>query len=227
MAASGQYEIVVPERRGALRKAGRHSARVRFLRLALIAGAGLGTAVVTIIALFDPFKHLPISFSVEQVKLNGTRITMEKPKLTGFRKDGRAYQVVATTGVQDLLDTNVTDLTGVKVKVGMADDTTLRVTAGNGVHDSLHDTMRLRDNVHILNASGYEFFMKSMSMDFKSGNIVTDEPATLRVNGAKIDADRMNITDNGHKVTFEGGVKSVIDQDSTENSVGAVTSDEE
>jgi len=69
--------------------------------------------------------------------------------------------------------------------------------------------------------------MKSMSMDFKTSDIVTDEPATLLLNGAKFDSDRMSITDNGHKVTFEGSVKSVIDQDSTDTSVGALTSAEQ
>lgn len=226
MASSQRYEIVIPERGNALRKADRHSARVRFLRRAIIIAASTGTALITIIALFDPLKHLPVTISVEQVKLNGTRVTMEKPKMTGFRKDGRAYQVLAASGTQDILDTNVTDLVGVKVTAGMSDDSLLRVSAGSGVHDSLHDTMRLHDNVHIANASGYEIFMKSMSMDFKSGDIVTDEPATLLVNGAKFDADRMNITDNGHKVTFEGSVKSVIDQNSADGSVGALTSAE-
>lgn len=225
--AGGRYEMVVPRRRDALRTAGRHSARVKFLRRAIVIIATLTTAFVTIIALFDPFKHLPVSITVSSVKLNGTQVTTMDPKITGYRKDGRAYQVIATSGIQDILDTNVTDLVGVKAKITMADDSTARVTAGYGVHDSLHDTIKLRDHVHIMNANGYEFFMKSMSMDFKTSDIVTDEPATLLLNGAKFDSDRMSITDNGHKVTFEGSVKSVIDQDSTDTSVGALTSAEQ
>ncbi len=225
--ASGRYEMVVPQRRDALRTADRHSARVRFLRRAIIIGASVSVLVIGTIALFDPLKHLPVTISVASVKLNGTRVTMEEPKMTGYRKDGRAFEVVATSGIQDLLDTNVTDLIGVKAKIVMGDDSTARVTAGYGVQDSLHDTIKLRENVHIMNATGYEFFLKSMAMNFKSGDIVTEEPATLLVNGMKIDADKMAISDNGHKVTFEGGVKSVIDQNSTDTSVGALTSAEQ
>jgi lipopolysaccharide export system protein LptC len=218
-----RFEIVVPQRRDALRTADRHSARVRFLRRTIIIGAAVTTAFITVIALFDPFKHLPISVSVASVHLNGTRVTTEDPKMTGFRKDGRAYEINASSGIQDILDTNVTDLVGVKAKVVMGDDSTARVTAGYGTHDSLHDTMKLRENVHIMNASGYEFIMKSVTMNFKSNDMVTDEPATLLLNGARFDADRMTISDNGHRVTFEGSVKSVIDQDSTDTSVGALT----
>jgi lipopolysaccharide export system protein LptC len=221
-----RFEIVVPQRRDALRSADRHSARVRLLRRFIIIGAAVTTAFIAVIALFDPFKRLPVSISVASVHLNGTRVTTEDPKMSGFRRDGRAYEIVASSGIQDLLDTNVTDLVGVKAKVVMADDSTARVIAGYGTHDSLHDTMKLRENVHILNASGYEFIMKSVTMNFKSNDMVTDEPATLLLNGARFDADRMSISDDGRKVTFEGSVKSVIQQDSTDRSVGALTSAE-
>ena len=36
----------------------------------------------------------------------------------------------------------------------------------------------------------------------------------------------MNVSDNGHRVTFEGSVKSVIQQDFSDKSVGVVTSAE-
>jgi lipopolysaccharide export system protein LptC len=224
--AGARFEIVVPQRHNALRTASRHSARVRFLRRAIVIGAAVTTAFIAIIAFFDPFKHLPVSISVASVHLNGTRVTTEDPKMTGFRKDGRAYEIIASSGIQDILDTNVTDLVGVKAKVVMGDDSIARILAGYGTHDSLHDTMKLRENVHILNASGYEFLMKSVTMNFKSNDMVTDEPATLLLNGARFDADRMIISDNGHMVTFEGSVKSVIQQDSAETSVGALTSAE-
>jgi len=223
MASTRQYEIFIPERGGALLKAGRHSARVRFLRRVLIIGAALGSVTVGFLAFYDPFKHLPGNFSVDQVTLSGTTVTVTNPKLTGFRHDGRAYQVLADTGQQDILDSNVTDLTGVRIRLKMGDDSDLKVTAGSGRHDSLHDTMQLSGDVHVLNATGYEFFMQSMAMNFKSGEISTEEPAKLLLNGGKVEANKMHISDNGHKVTFEGSVKSVIDQDSTDTSVGSTT----
>jgi len=225
--AGGRYEIVVPQRRNALLKAGRHSARVRFMRRAIIFFAAATTACIAFIALFDPFKHLPISVSVASVRLDGTTVITADPKLTGYRKDGRAYQVEAKSGIQDLLDTNVTNLVGVKAKISLGNDSTARVTADNGTHDSLHDLIKLSGNVQIRNAAGYEFLINSMSMDFKTSDIVTNDHATLLLNGAKFEGDRMSITDNGHKVTFEGSVKSIIDLNSTDTSVGALTSAEQ
>jgi lipopolysaccharide export system protein LptC len=189
--------------------------------------ATVTTVCITIIALFDPFKHLPISISVASVKLDGTRVVTADPKLTGYRKDGRAYQVNATSGIQDILDTNITDLVGVKAKINLGDDSDARVTAAYGRHDSVHDLIQLRGDVQIRNDVGYEFYMNSMSMNFKTSDIITDEHATLLLNGAKFEGDRMSITDNGHKVTFEGSVKSIIDQDSTDTSVGALKSGEQ
>jgi len=227
MASTRQYEIFIPERGGALLKAGRHSARVRFLRRALIVGAAVGSSAVAFLAYYDPFKHLPGNFSVDEVTLKGTTVTVTNPKLTGFRHDGRAYQVLADTGQQDILDSNVTDLTGVRIKLKMGDDSNLKVTADFARQDSLHDTMQLHGNVHVMNATGYEFFMKSMAMNFKSGEIASEEAATLLLNGGKVEANKMHVSDNGHKVTFEGSVKSVIDQDSTDTSVGSATNAED
>jgi lipopolysaccharide export system protein LptC len=224
--ASGRFEIVVPHRRDALRNAGRHSARVRFLQRAIIIFASVTTACIAIIALFDPFKHLPISVSVASVSLDGTKIITADPKVTGYRKDGRAFQVEANSAIQDILDTNMTNLVGVKAKISLGDDSAARVTAGFGVHDRVHDLIKMTDDIHIRNVVGYEFIMKSMSMDLKTSDIITEEPVTLLLNGARFDADRLAITENGHKMTFEGAVKSTIDPDSADTSVGALTSAE-
>jgi len=49
------------------------------LRRAIVIAATLTTAFITIVAVFDPFKHLPMTITVSSVKLNGTQVTTMDP----------------------------------------------------------------------------------------------------------------------------------------------------
>src|SRR5450631_768712 len=54
--------------RGAIKAAGRHSARVRFLRRAIVVVCVLAVGVVAVLAAFDPFRRLPRNISIGQVR---------------------------------------------------------------------------------------------------------------------------------------------------------------
>src|SRR6266487_2769954 len=73
----------------------RHSRWVRFLKLAIPLGATLAIGSIVFIGLFDPFRRLE-GLTLGPISLSGTKITMEAPKVTGFRKDARPYEVNAT-----------------------------------------------------------------------------------------------------------------------------------
>jgi lipopolysaccharide export system protein LptC len=71
----------------------------------------------------------------------------------------------------------------------------------------------LREDVRIKNeVSGYDMRMRSATVDLQSSALLTEEPVLVIMNdGNTISADRMDITDNGHKISFQGEVKSVVD----------------
>ncbi len=49
-------------------------------------------------------------------------------------------------------------------------------------------------------------------MNFVSGKMITDTPVKLLLSGGSVvNADRMSISDNGHKISFRGHVHSVVD----------------
>ncbi len=52
---------------------------------------------------FDPFRaFLPAGVSIDRAGLNGSRVTMSHPKMSGYRKDGRPYDFTAESAVQNL-----------------------------------------------------------------------------------------------------------------------------
>jgi lipopolysaccharide export system protein LptC len=83
------------------RRARRHSVLVRLFRFAIPLAATVAIGAVAVIAIFDPFGKMG-GISLGPVSLSGTKITMEKPKLTGYKKDNRGYEMTATAALQDI-----------------------------------------------------------------------------------------------------------------------------
>jgi lipopolysaccharide export system protein LptC len=196
--------------RGAFKAAGRHSARVRFLRRGIIVLCVAAVSMVAIVALFDPFRRLPRNLSIGQVRVEGTRITVESPKIEGFQKDGRPYEVTARAGVQDTTTPNTVELHGIDAKIGLNDASTLQVTAEHGTYDSLHDHMILDGSANIKNDTGYSILMKTAEMDFKTGALVSKDPVNVILKSGTVAANQMGIENDG-KISFVGAVKSVIE----------------
>ncbi len=199
-----------PARQGAVRAASRHTARVRFLRRAMVVGSVLAVSVIAIVVIFDPFRHLPLGFSVSSVGVEGTVVTMESPKISGLRPDGGAYAITARQGVQDITKPSIMELRDVDATVGMLDTTSSRITADQGVYDSKIDRMTLTGHARIKNTSGYDLVMRNAVMNFKTGVFSSSEHVKVDVSGGTISSDQLEVTDDGHKVSFNGAVTSLF-----------------
>lgn len=205
-------DLPVGGSRRAIRTARVHSLFVRYLRHFIILGCTLAVLGLGVIVLFDPFKRLPHNLSVSQVGLEGSVVTLRSPKMKGFRQDGQPFELSGISGTQDILNPHVINLVGVDAKVGLDDATTAKIVARTGVYDSGEDLVWLRNDVRISNAAaGYDMHLRSATLDINSGALVTEEPVTVIMNtGSTISADRMELSDNGHKISFEGQVNSVV-----------------
>lgn len=203
------------DRAKAFQDAQRHSTRVRWLRRAITWGsAAIMTAVVGY-SLLDPFKVLPQGVSISQATLNGTRITMDLPKLNGYRKDGRPYELRARSGVQDVRNPKVIELNEIEAKLETADRASVRIVAPLGVFDSAADQMRLTSDaasggIRITSTSGYDIAMRSAAINFKSGAVTSSEPVTVKMTNGSVSADALDIRDNGAVISFVGNVQSTI-----------------
>jgi lipopolysaccharide export system protein LptC len=197
--------------RGAIIAAVRHSARVKTVRRVFVAASALAVALIFGVGFFDPFGRLVKNVGNGQVGMEGTRITVNHPNISGFQKDGRPFEVKARSGVQDITTPSIVELYDIDSKIGMGDASTLRVTAARGVYDSLRDKMVLEGDARIWSDVGYDVRMKKAEMDFKTGGLVTVDPVNVILKGGTIAANQMDISDNGRKISFVGAVKSIID----------------
>lgn len=197
-------------RANAFAAASRHSARVRFLRVALLGGAVGAIAVLMGVALFDPFGRLTGGVSIGGIGVDGTKVTMAHPKLAGFRKDGRPYLVTAQKAVQDALHPTLVELHGIDADITMADNGLAHMTANSGFYDSAKEHMDVSDNVQVKSPQ-YNIWLKSAGIDFKSGLYVSKEPATVVTStGTTLAGDAMSAIDNGKELVIEGHVRTMI-----------------
>lgn len=194
----------------AFKAAGQHTSRVRWLRRAILFGSGFGILALLGVAFFDPFGKIPGSVSVSGATLNGSRITMALPKLSGFRTDGRPYEVRASSGVQDIRTPSIIELSDIEARVTMADNAVVHLGSAKGIYNSSKDFMRFTQDVRITSDTGYDVRLKSAEMDFKTGGVVSNEPVTVATNTITIAAQRLNIAQSGNVITFEGDVRSTL-----------------
>ncbi|MFG1396671.1 hypothetical protein [Roseixanthobacter pseudopolyaromaticivorans] len=190
------------------RRAQRHSAFVRFVKRAL--PIGLIVALVAMIAfpLIAQFgMKIELPFEVGAMHFSGTRLTMEKPKLSGFTDDNRAYTVNAATASQDLTNTDVLDLTVVSARMELANKGWATVKSATGTVDMKRQFIMLRGGVDLATNGGYAGFLKDADVDAKAGSLTTDKPVLLTYMDGRLVADSMKVFDRGTRAFFEGNVQ--------------------
>ncbi|MBV9702010.1 MAG: LPS export ABC transporter periplasmic protein LptC [Methylobacteriaceae bacterium] len=197
-------------RSAAFLAAERHSGRVRLAKRAMVVGSCVAVVVLLVIAIFDPFHRLVPTFSVEGMAVNGAKVSMQLPELAGYRKDGRPYQMKARTMTQDPANPQTFDLTAVEGVIGMADKGSATITGNSGVYDNASNSMNLQGDVHMTNGAGYEAFLQSVHIDFKTNGMVSKQPVKVFVDTTTVTADSMEVIDGGRTVIFDGRVKSVM-----------------
>ncbi|MBE7197208.1 MAG: LPS export ABC transporter periplasmic protein LptC [Parafilimonas terrae] len=197
-------------RQAAFRAAGRHSSRVKMLRRTIIVGAVLGVAGLVGFTVFNPFRTVIPSVSIDSVGLNGTKIVMDNPKLSGFKNDGRPYTLNARTAIQDARTPNVLELHEIDAHMTMTDKSVVHVVSSGGHYDSSRESMRFDRDAHITTDSGLDARLQTAVVDFKGGAVDTDQPVTVVMSTGTVNADQMHVFDKFTVVRFEGHVHSVM-----------------
>lgn len=205
-----QWHDDTSRRAAAFRAAGRHTARVRALKSIMVFGSLALVAGVVFFTFFDPFRKMGeiTDFSVGAIGFDGSKVTMERPHLAGFRQDGRPYDMRARTMTQDLKKPNAFDLVGIDGVIGMGDKGSATVTANTGHYDNSLNSMELMGNVHVRSNAGYEAFLQNANIDFKTSHVTSNKPVRASMNSTTVVSDAIEVTDSGKHLIFIGHVRS-------------------
>jgi len=189
----------------------RHSSRVRFLRRVLPVLAIIILGLAAFVAWLDPFRIVrDFPLDVMKLSIQGNKLVMDAPKLSGFTKDGRGYNITATAAAQYLTKTNIIELEGIKANFTLTGNGMTELIATKGLYDAKGDTVQLTEGIVIRSTAGYEGKLSEAVIEVKRGHVVTERPVDITFNNGSIRADRMEIFDNGARAIFEGRVNMIM-----------------
>lgn len=192
-------------------RARRHSTKVRALRRVIPLTAAAAVLALAALILLNPFAASIPDVAIGPVSVSGTKVTMENPRLSGFRKGDRGYEVTAAAALQDVRKPSLIELQAMKGHLNTDDKGGLaHIEASAGVFDSTRESLDLEQDIRLWTDKGEEVRLKSASVDFKAGTVRSSEAVAVKVPTGSITADSLDVVDNGRVISFVGNVRAVF-----------------
>jgi lipopolysaccharide export system protein LptC len=198
------------------RAALRHSRYVRALRwmvpLSVVLAVLGGTAYVTVVKPLRALAKLPVD--IGNMVVSGTKITMQQPRIAGFTRDQRQYELTAQAAARDILKPDVVELEKLHATMEMQNKVTFKITANNGFYDTKTELLTLERNILVTTTSGYQAKLAEAVVDIKGGKIVSDKPVEVKSVEWLVQSNRMEVRESGDVIRFERGVFVTIQGES-------------
>jgi len=181
------------------------------LRVGIPLAVLLGLTGIFLISYLNPLRMLArLPINVGDLVVSGTKITMEQPRLSGFTRDARAYELSADAAKQDLTKPDVIELRNIRAKVQMQDKSTMEMSATTGFYDSKAETLKLDQNIVLSSSAGYRGQLSEALVDIRKGYVVSERPVAVEMLQGTLNASRLEIVDSGDLVRFDGGVNMTL-----------------
>jgi lipopolysaccharide export system protein LptC len=187
------------------RRAARHSRRVRVLRVALPVALTFGLVVTIIMVWYNPLRMLStLPTSIGELMAAGSAMTMTEPKLSGYTRDQRRYELSASAAQN--ITSAVVNLQEPRAVLEMIDQSKIDMKAALGIFDRKANLLTLNRDIVLTSTSGYEIHLTQAVIDVKNGNIVSDQPVEVKMQQGTLQANRLEVSKSGEVIRFDGGV---------------------
>jgi lipopolysaccharide export system protein LptC len=207
------YPSARSDREREFRNARRHSRWVRRLRIAIPTAVAVTFGLYVLSAWLNPLTALSRLPSGKLV-VSGTRITMDLPKLAGFTRDGRSYELTASAAAQDLRRPHFIELKEVRAKVELVDGSVVNVMSAAGLYETKTEVVTLYEDVVVTSSAGTEIRFKEARLDMRKAHVLSNKPVEVLLPNGRIDSNQMEVIEGGDVVQFRGGVTMLINPDS-------------
>ncbi len=196
------------------------------MRRAVPAGIVVVAAVIVVAMFFNPFKLIAaFPLDLAKISLSGTTITMESPRVGGFTNDARSYALSAKAAAQDVTKPEMLELKGINAKVELKDGQHVQIKATKGFYDTKAEVLKLHDDIVLSTTNGYEGKLSEATVETGTGHIVSDSPVELKLlNGGKLNANHLEVVDNGASIRFSGGVELMLNQETKSSDLSGTPS---
>jgi lipopolysaccharide export system protein LptC len=162
---------------------------------------------VAFTALVKPLRVLSsANVDVGSLVVSGTKIMMQQPRLAGFTRDNRRYNMIAQAAAQDLTKPDMVELHGINATMEMKDGAVFETVAKDGLYNSKTEQLTLTQNIVVTSSSGYQAFLNEAVIDVRAGKIVSEKPVEVKTATWTINANGMEVGESGDLMRFDRGV---------------------
>lgn len=187
----------------------RYSRRVRALKFTLpLVGVAIAAGFAGFFYLAKPAQ---VSVDVAGSAVRDGKLVMANPKLDGFTKENLPYSMTAVRAIQDLQQTGVILLEQIDAKLPVDDENFAVITAPEGTYDRDKNTLDITSEMKVTTTDGMVVVLQSAFLDMGTGMLTTDEPVDIQLDGSRIGADKMTVSEGGKVLVFEDRVRVQID----------------
>jgi lipopolysaccharide export system protein LptC len=192
------------------RKALRHSRFVRFLRIGIPAFVGVGVLMIVLsVYVLDPLSRITKLPTIGGLTVSGTSITMQQPRMAGYTQDRRPYVVTARAATQDVTKPDIATLQDLRATLEFKDAGKVELTARTGLFESKLDRLTLQDDI-LVNSPNYQAKLSEAVVNVRTNHMVSEHPVEVIMRQGTINANRLEVTNSGEVIRFEGGVTMVL-----------------
>jgi lipopolysaccharide export system protein LptC len=199
------------DRERVFRAATRHSRNVRWFRRAIPVSLLVILGGLAANAYFRPLQMVAtLPGDVGQSVIAGAagpKFNMEAPRLGGFTRDGRPYDMTARAAVQDTANPGVLELEGIVAHIAMQDSSKVEIRSATGVYDTKTEAVVLKKDV-VITTTAYVVHLADAKVDNKGGRITSNSPVAVTMATGTINANGLEVLENGDLIRFTNGVET-------------------
>ncbi|MGI9364831.1 MAG: LPS export ABC transporter periplasmic protein LptC [Rhizobiaceae bacterium] len=189
-------------------RAYKHSRIVKALKLGLPVAAA---TLIGVFAIYATSTTVPLeNFTVDEISLQEGKLVMDAPKMAGFDKNSRPYDVSAMQAIQDLAEPGKVWLKSIDARLPMDATSFANLDAVSGVFLTESEKLLLDNTVSIAGARGMDLVLENADIDIKSGLMQSDRPVKVTSENTKLQADSVRVEENGKRIIFNERVKMTI-----------------
>lgn len=158
-------------------------------------------------------------FNVFLAKREGPIEILQKPDvinstgslISGFDQNQMPYKISAAQAVQDVQDSRLVHMNIVEGHFQQRDGGAVNLTAATALYDTKSKKISLAGQVVFEQAGRYQVFLDKADVNLDSKDLVSQSPVRVEMTNGKVEADNLQILENGAHVIFTGHVKTRFD----------------
>jgi lipopolysaccharide export system protein LptC len=173
---------------------------------ALILGAGIFGVFLYQSGFFENFTAQPEK--VQEVVANPDVISGTESRISGVDKDNQKFEIAALKGVQDRDTASLVHLEGVSGVFHRLGDKRINLASDTALYDTKTKAMTMTGQVVFEDPGRYKAQMDQADINLEDKSLISKSSVHVDMETGSVDADHLEIMDNGRRSLFKGHVKA-------------------